>query len=199
MTEVPLPDPFPVRTERLLLRRATAADSDATFRFRRLPEVSAWLTHSEDDHQVETYRARFEDPDRLEKTLVVERGGSVIGDLMLRIEDAWAQDPPQPRAQGAQAELGWTLDPAHWGHGYATEAVAGLITTCFEHLGIRRVTAACFAANDASWKLMERLGMRREAHWVRESLHRSGVWMDAYHYALLAEEWTTTIPPEETG
>ena len=34
--------------------------------------------------------------------------------------------------------------------------------------------------------------MRREAHWVKESRHRSGEWMDAYHYGLLAEEWPST-------
>ena len=51
------------------------------------------------------------------------------------------------------------------------------------------MTANCFAANEPSWRLMERLGMRREAHAVRDSLHRSGEWMDGLTYALLAEEW----------
>jgi RimJ/RimL family protein N-acetyltransferase len=49
--------------------------------------------------------------------------------------------------------------------------------------------ANCFADNEASWRLMERLGMRRELYAVRESLHRSGEWLDAMGYALLAEEW----------
>ncbi len=51
------------------------------------------------------------------------------------------------------------------------------------------MTANCFAANDASWRLMERVGMRRELHTVRESLHRSGQWPDGMGYALLADEW----------
>ncbi len=50
-------------------------------------------------------------------------------------------------------------------------------------------TANCFAATDASWRLMERVGMRREAYMVRESLHRSGEWLDGVGYALLADEW----------
>jgi RimJ/RimL family protein N-acetyltransferase len=51
------------------------------------------------------------------------------------------------------------------------------------------VTANCFAGNEASWRLMERVGMRRELHTVRESLHRSGEWLDGLGYALLADEW----------
>ncbi len=182
-----------MRTERLVLRRGRASDVDATWRFRRLPEVGEWLPHVEDDAHDASYRDRFLDPERLAKLLIIELDGEVIGDLMLRIEDAWAQNPPQPLAQRAHAEMGWTLDPAHGGKGYATEAVAGLITVCFERLGIRRVSAVCFADNVPSWRLMERLGMRREAHWVKESLHRSGAWLDSYHYALLAEEWSA--PP----
>ena len=122
-------------------------------------------------------------------TIVVELEGEVIGDLMLRLEDAWAQAEVADQARGVQAELGWVLHPDHAGHGYATEAVRELIRICFEDLGLRRVTAECFADNVASWRLMERVGMRREAHTVRDSLHRSGAWLDGMGYALLAEEW----------
>jgi len=81
------------------------------------------------------------------------------------------------------------LHAAHSGHGYATEAVGELLRYCFEELGVRRVVANCFLANASSWRLMERVGMRRESHAVRESLHRSGQWHDTVTYALLADEW----------
>lgn len=64
-----------------------------------------------------------------------------------------------------------------------------MIRICFEDLGLRRVAAECFAANEPSWRLMERLGMRREIHAVKESLHRAHGWVDGLGYALLAEEW----------
>jgi RimJ/RimL family protein N-acetyltransferase len=64
-----------------------------------------------------------------------------------------------------------------------------VLRICFEDLGLRRVTAECFAGNESSWRLMERVGMPREAHNVRDSLHRSGEWLDGYGYTLLAEEW----------
>jgi len=51
------------------------------------------------------------------------------------------------------------------------------------------VRADCFADNEASWRLVERVHMRREQHTVRESLHRSGEWLDVLGYALLAEDW----------
>jgi len=178
---------WPVRTARLSLRPATAADLGATWRYRRLEAVSRWLIRA--PLTAEDYRVQFERPDSLAKTLVVELRGEVIGDLMVTVEDGWAQAEILDQAEQVQAELGWVLDPDREGHGYATEAVRELIRLCFEDLGLRRVTANCFADNEASWRLMERVGMRREVHTVRESLHRSGRWLDGLGYALLADEW----------
>lgn len=178
---------WPVRTQRLSLRPAVESDIESTWRFRRLEGVSRWMTS--DPRTLEEYREKFEDPGRLAKTLVIELDGVVIGDLMLAVEDAWSQSEVAARARGVQAELGWCLDPGHSGHGYATEAVEAMIRLCFEDLRLRRVTANCFADNAASWRLMERVGMRREVYAIRESLHRSGEWLDGIGYALLAEEW----------
>jgi RimJ/RimL family protein N-acetyltransferase len=187
---------WPWHTERLTLRPARPDDVGPTWAFRRLEPVGRWLTAAAEDF--EDYRARFEAADRLATTLVVELEGRVIGDLMLRIEDAWAQAEVADAARGVQAELGWALDPAHLGHGYATEAVRELLRICFEELGLRRVVAHSFSDNVASWRLMERIGMRRELHAVAESLHRSGEWLDNYGYALLATEWQSRgerLPP----
>jgi RimJ/RimL family protein N-acetyltransferase len=182
---------WPLRTARLSIRPATADDVEPTWRFRRLPEVCEWMTSQA--ATLEDYRARFLDPGRLAKTLVVELEGVVVGDLMLAVEDAWAQAEVADRARGVQAELGWCLDPAYTGRGLATEAVEALLRLCFDGLGLRRVTASCFADNVASWRLMERLGMRREVHTRQESLHRSGAWLDGMGYALLADEWRSQV------
>ena len=165
----------PLRTERLTLRPGTARDADPTWSYRRLDSVNEWLTGRPDD--LDGYRERFTEPARLAATVVVVLGHDVIGDFMLRREDAGA-------------ELGWVLDPTVTGHGYATEAVRELLRHCFEDLGVRRVTASCFLGNEASWRLMERVGMRRELHAVRDSLHRSGRWLDTVGYAILDEEWS---------
>ena len=178
---------WPLHTDRLTLRPAVPGDADATWQFRRRADVSRWLTRA--PATLDEHRSWFEVPDNLAKTLVIERSGAVIGDLMVRIEDAWAQAEIVERARGVQAELGWVLDPEHAGQGFATEAIRELLRVCFTDLGLRRVTATCFAANDASWRLMERVGMRRESGTVRDSLHRSGEWLDCFSYALLADEW----------
>lgn len=182
---------WPVRTDRLTIRPATPDDAEATWRFRRLPEVGEWLTRSDGDP--EEYAAVFREPDRLSKTLVVERDGMVVADLMLAIEDAWAQAEVAEAARGTQAELGWVVDPAHAGQGIATEAATALLDICFDGLGLRRAYAQCFADNVASWRIMEKLGMRRETHTLRESLHRSGAWLDGMAYAILAEEWRAGV------
>jgi RimJ/RimL family protein N-acetyltransferase len=185
--------PVPERvlhTERLILRPASAADADATWSYRRLESVNQWLTGTPDD--IDAYHELFSEPARLATTVIVTLGdGVIIGDFMLRREDAWAQREVADRARGTQAELGWVLDPAHTGKGYATEAVRELLRHCFADLGVRRVSANCFLDNDTSWRLMERVGMRRELHARRESLHRSGRWLDTVGYAMLADEWSS--------
>lgn len=178
----------PLCTERLTLRPATEDDADATWEYRRLDSVGKWLTEVPRDP--ETYRSTFAEPGRLAATVIVERDGQVIGDFMLRVEDAWAQAEVADYAKGAVAELGWVLDPARTGHGYATEAVRALLEHCFTSLGLRRVVANCFLANDTSWRLMERVGMRRESHAIADSLHRSRQWLDTVTYAVLADEWS---------
>ena len=100
---------WPVRTRRLSLRAATPADHDATWRYRRLDPVSRWLTRA--PRTAEEHRAQFQTPESLAKTLVIEREGEVIGDLMLDVEDGWAQAEVMQQARGVQAELGWVLDP----------------------------------------------------------------------------------------
>lgn len=178
---------WPLLTERLTLRPAREADAHGTWLYRRLPEVARWITDLPTDGEV--YRTKFADPQRLRSTVIVERDGRLVGDLMLRLEDAWAQAEVAEQARNTQAELGWVLDPADTGRGYATEAVAELIRCCFEDLHLRRVTANCFLENEASWRLMERVGMRRETHAVADSLHRDGRWLDTLNYAILADEY----------
>lgn len=184
---------WPLRTPRLRIRPARADDVATTYAYRRLPEVHHWITYAGEDPA--EYAARWVSPGRLTRTLVVElagpggTAGPVVGDLMVSVDDAWGQSEVAERAAGTVAELGWAFDPAHTGRGLATEAVGELVRACFEDLGLRRVVASCFAANTASWRLMERLGMRREVATVRDSLHRSGEWLDGVGYALLAEEW----------
>jgi RimJ/RimL family protein N-acetyltransferase len=178
---------WPRRTERLSIRPATEADLPTIFAYRALPEVAEWMPERPTSYPA--WLMRFGRLDALPKTLVMEREGGVVGDLYLRVEDAWAQAEVPDRAKDAQAEIGWCLSPDHQGKGYVTEAAAELLRICFEDLAIRRVTAVAFADNAASVRIMEKLGMQREALHHRESLHRDLGWVDSVVYAVLDENW----------
>ncbi|MBZ5738141.1 GNAT family N-acetyltransferase [Nocardioides sp. GBK3QG-3] len=179
---------WPVRTDRLTLRPATLDDVAALWRIRRIPSVHEWLGHDFSDEA--RFAEMMADPDRLTTTLVIELDGAVVGDLYLRVTDAWAQSDVAEQARNTVAEIGWVLDPAHEGRGLATEAARELLRISFEDLGVRRVKALCFADNEPSWRLMERLGMRREEHARADSLHRTKGWLDGFTYALLVSEWS---------
>ena len=142
----------------------------------------------------EDFPARFAAPNDSTSCWWIERAGAVIGDLMVKIEDAGLLPRVSSQARGVQAELGWGLRAEETGKGYATEAVEAALRICFDDLGLRRVFAGCFVANTASYRLMERVGMRREARTVKDALHPSGEWMDGYTYALLADEWRGRRP-----
>ncbi|MEV7610790.1 GNAT family protein [Microbacterium sp. NPDC089320] len=195
MTDSPHADVWPLRTERLLIRPMTEVDVDAMWKWRRLPEVNRWLGLA--PATIEEFRERYRDPARLGSMhiveLVAESGEATpVGDIMIRLGDGWAQLEVADQAKGVEAELGWVLDPAHTGRGYATEAIRAVIDVCFGPWGLRRVHAGCFADNEPSWRLMERLGMRREEFSRKTALHRSGQWLDGMNYGILTEEWAST-------
>jgi RimJ/RimL family protein N-acetyltransferase len=176
---------WPVTTQRLTLRPAEQRDALPTYAFRSDEVVAHWLTDLPRDPRA--WEEGF--GDRIANTLIVEKDGEIIGDLYLHVQDPWSQAEVRQQAAGTLAEIGYVFDPAHAGRGYATEAVREELRICFEDIGVRRVIAQCFADNEPSWRLMERLGMRREQHTKKDSLHRNGEWLDGMMYALLADEW----------
>ncbi|MGI5950467.1 MAG: GNAT family N-acetyltransferase [Brooklawnia sp.] len=176
---------WPRYTRRLLLRPAQPSDARAIYECRRIPEVRRWLGQPVEGwaEYIMNYRTRQG------RWIVVELDGRLVGGTLIEVQDGWAQAEVADQARGVQAELGWLFHPDVWGQGIATETVHELLAICFDGLGLRRVHAGCFLENIASWKVMEKVGMRREAHYVRESLSRDGVWRDGLEYAMLAEEW----------
>jgi hypothetical protein len=83
----------PLHTEHLTLRPATAGDADTTWRLRQLESVNEWLTGGRAD--LDAYRKLFSETARLTTTVIVTLGhdatAPLIGDFMLRRENAWAQ------------------------------------------------------------------------------------------------------------
>ncbi len=91
--------------------------------------------------------------------ITLRENGRLIGACRLGI------DANQPD----QADLAYLLNRRYWNQGYATEAVRTLIDYGFEKLGLHRIYALCLPENVASWRVMEKVGMSKEAPVTRRS------------------------------
>ncbi len=90
--------------------------------------------------------------------------------------------------------IGYIFNNEFHGNGYATEACRGIMDYAFGKLGAHRIIAKCCPENVPSWKLMERIDMRREGYSLRcaaikDAEDGSPIWWDEYLYAMLADEW----------
>ena len=175
-----------LETQRLRIRRFAVEDIADIRRFLADPSVSREtpeIPHDEDGllSYVHTQRGLgLSDAGRC-VDLAIERqeDGPVVGLLSF-----------VPNGKG-QGEIGWALGAEYRGQGYATEAASGLLAYVFGSLEIHRVSAGTSAENQASWRVMERLGMRKEGHFrqARPPEVSGGAWTDTVCYAVLAEEW----------
>ncbi len=177
---------YPLLTERLELRPFRDADLDALCVMDGDPETTRylyWGPRTRAEVRVALARRRkmtaIEKPgDGIRLAIVLRAGGVLVGDVSLHYRSE----------EHRQGEIGFVLHPAHRGRGYAGEAAAAMIGLAFDGLAVHRVVGRCDPRNEASARLMERLGMRREAHF-RENEFVKGEWTGEYVYALLAEEW----------
>ena len=180
-----VPD-YPLETERLLLRPFTRGDVEAVYAYRSRDDVTRFMLDPPMTREAcaEAVQARVgmtswaEEGDKL--FLAVERraDGAMIGEVVLILRSLPAR----------QAEVGYTFHPDYFGQGYATEASRRLVSLAFEDAGIHRVYARCHPQNGASWRVMERLGMRKEAHFREHTLVK-GAWDEEVVYAILEDEW----------
>jgi RimJ/RimL family protein N-acetyltransferase len=179
---------LPVQTVRLTLRTADADDVDAIHAYRSRADVCRYLpfepmSREQIAERVQTdwQRTELAEPQQALTLVVVESASasaSVIGDIMLR----WHS------AEDQHAEIGYVFNPTVAGRGFATEAARELLRMGFEEFGLHRMSAQLDARNDPSARLLQRLGMRAEALFRKESIFK-GEWSDRAIYAMLAEEW----------
>ncbi|RSK27552.1 N-acetyltransferase [Bacillus sp. HMF5848] len=85
-------------------------------------------------------------------------------------------------------EIGWVFNPKYYNKGYATEAATATLKYGFETLGLHRVIATCQPENKSSYRVMEKIGMRREG-FFKKCIPHGDTWWDEYYYAILEEEW----------
>ncbi|MBN2046364.1 MAG: GNAT family N-acetyltransferase [Anaerolineaceae bacterium] len=182
-----IPIPLPIKTERLILRPFRRTDLDVFQAYRSDPLVAQYQgwnapyarEQAEDFINEMVNLPRHISARWYQIALVRKADGVLIGDLACHLDQ---HDP-------LQAIIGYTLAREYWGNGYAAEAVRALLDFMFEKCNLHRVTAMCDVLNTASARLMERVGMRREGHFI-ENFYFKGAYSSEYLYAILAREWT---------
>jgi RimJ/RimL family protein N-acetyltransferase len=109
---------------------------------------------------------------------LVRAEGQRVGDVLLA---------PIDERRG-WANLGYWVHPDHWGKGYATEAASLAVTHGFEELALHRVSATIVADNEASKRVVEKLGFVHEGT-KRDDAFVGGEYVDREVYAVLVDEW----------
>jgi RimJ/RimL family protein N-acetyltransferase len=169
----------PRETPRLLLRAIAIEDWRAIHRYMSDPLVTAWLPEGLLNEEQSRAFAIKNAGDKLEALAVLTRDSDeLIGHMVFH-----------PWGAGHTYEVGWVIGRKHQRHGYATEAAGSLLAYAFESLHCHRVIATCQPQNVASFRVMERLGMRREGYFRKCILRGTGEWWDEYFYAILEEEY----------
>jgi RimJ/RimL family protein N-acetyltransferase len=178
---------LPLHTPRLVLRALTVDDLDNHLRLYGDPAVVRYLYDEPmDREQAAAHLALRLNPSLPEEghwmNLAVEEDGRYVGEVGVCLVSRVHR----------QCEVGYCFVPEASGRGLATEAAAAMVALAFAELDAHRVVGRIEARNTASARVLERLGMRREAH-LRENEFVKGEWNDEVVYAVLEDDW---VPPE---
>jgi RimJ/RimL family protein N-acetyltransferase len=174
-----------IETERLIMREFHEDDWPAMLAYWKDPLYQRYYPEREDLGMFALelvglfVRAQSEEPrTKWQLALVKREDGRFIGNCGIRINDV----------ERREANIGYEVSPSEWGRGYATEAATAIARFGFEELGLHRVWAECVADNAGSIRVLEKLGMRREAHFREHQWYRQR-WWDTLIYAILDREW----------
>ena len=195
-----------LETERMVLRRFTAADADHLFDLDSDPEVMRFLTGGRPTSReviqndiLPAFLSSYEPVSGLGVFAAIEKeSGGFLG---------WFGFRPKDAARPNEVALGYRLRRAVWGQGYATEGARALIRKGFTELGMQRVIATTYQDNLASRRVMEKAGLRlvrtyrmtaaellandSTSHSTPEELWDG----DDVEYALLKAAWQQDILP----
>ena len=174
-----------LKSKRLILRPLRMEDAHEIFLYRSDPEIykyQSWQPNTIADVE-EFITKKIVSAPNLPDTwyqlaICKNESSQLIGDCGLHF----------PRNDHGQVEIGITLKREHQGLGYATECLNLVFDYVFRDLKKHRMYASVDPNNHASVRLLERMKMRKEAHFV-ESIHSGDCWLDDIIYAILAREW----------
>ena len=172
-----------LKTERLSIRPFEVEDKEDIFEIYEDEETCRFLLHEpwtdrdrDRDGHFERKRNQRSLGQKSSLSLAVLADDKVIGDIAI-----WYTDMKET------VEIGYAFNKNYSGFGYASEALSAVVRSLFRDYAIHRIQANMDARNLASAKLCERIGMRREAHFIQDYWSK-GEWTDSYIYALLEED-----------
>jgi len=177
---------WPLDTERLTLRPFVEDDFDAMHAMRANADVARYLYQGPASPEETRDRlarlipvtAWTKEDDWFSVAVVERASGIMVGDLAFH----WVSE------RDRTAEVGFVVDPRHHGRGFATEAARAVIDWAFATAGMHRVIGRTEARNAASGRVLEKLGMRLEAHFVENEWVKNE-WQSEHVYAVLEHEW----------
>lgn len=183
--------PLPLTTDRLHLRAYRESDAQALLPIYSREDVARFLLcepWSAEEAQTEIAKRIPKtglDTESRALSLVIEtkegldgiEGSIVIGDVSIWLTGESSE----------KAEMGWVLNPAASGHGFASEAATAMLNLAFDHYGLLRVVAQMDARNTTSAKMAARIGMRQEAH-LRQDWWSKGEWTDTLVFGMLRSD-----------
>ena len=173
-----------IKTDRLFIRPIKLDDKELIFEYRSdsiTNKYQGWIPESIDDviEFIGKVAKKVNLPNTWFQLVILEKEtNTLIGDIGIHFLDM----------ENMQTEIGCTLNKNFQAKGYATEALRGVITYLFNNLQKHRITTSIDPSNTNSIKLVERLGFRKEAHFI-ESLYLNGKWVDDIVYSILEKEW----------
>ena len=175
-----------LHTTRLILRNFLDSDLESFLAYRNDPIVAksqGWgILYPREKGEAFILsmkeRVALKQNDWIQYAVALKDTDELIGDLGCYIK----------KDDVRQARIGFTLAAKYWRKGYISEVIPYLLEYLFEDMDIHRVAADCDVENIASFRTLEKLGFRREAHFV-ESFLVNGVYTSEYHYGLLEREW----------
>ena len=173
-----------LETARLILRKFKEDDLAAVHSYASCAENLVYMTwgpNSEDQSRdfIKREMAKAQEDKEHNYAIILKENNSLIGGCGLSLDED-------------KAEIGWLLHRDHWGRGYCTELGRELLRLGFEELKLHRIVARCDSENIESYRVMEKIGMRREGLFIesRPPHKKSGrKYSDELRYAILAREW----------
>ena len=178
-----------IETERLILRMYRLGDFEDHFKLCADPNVMRYLLGGKPLSRLEAWRHMAFLVGHWELLgygyFVAEEkaSGRFVGRIGFTNPEGWPG-----------FELGWTLAPEFQGRGFATEGAREMLRLAFDEVGLHRIVAGCDSRNTASARVMDRLGMRREATFV-ESEYVKGEWVGEIISEMLESEWRAALVP----